>query len=71
MRVFLLHHATWSVNSICHMYGARPFDIDDESRNNWAVALVSMGEGWHHNHHAFPTSARHGLSASSSIRPTG
>jgi stearoyl-CoA desaturase (delta-9 desaturase) len=43
------------------MYGKRPFVTDDESRNNWAVALVSMGEGWHHSHHAFPTSARHGL----------
>ena len=63
VRVFLLHHATWSVNSICHMYGARPFAIRDESRNNWAVALITFGEGWHHNHHAFPTSARHGLCA--------
>jgi stearoyl-CoA desaturase (delta-9 desaturase) len=61
VRIFVLHHATWSVNSICHMYGTRPFETDDESRNNWVVALVSMGEGWHHNHHAFPTSARHGL----------
>ena len=61
VRVFLLHHATWSVNSICHMYGKRPFATEDESRNNWAVALVSLGEGWHHSHHAFPTSARHGL----------
>ena len=61
VRIFLLHHATWSVNSICHMYGSRPFDIEDESRNNVAVALIALGEGWHHNHHAFPTSARHGL----------
>jgi stearoyl-CoA desaturase (delta-9 desaturase) len=61
VRIFLMHHATWSVNSICHMYGQRPFVTDDESRNNWVVALVSLGEGWHHNHHAFPTSARHGL----------
>jgi stearoyl-CoA desaturase (delta-9 desaturase) len=61
VRIFLQHHATWSVNSICHMYGKQPFNIDDQSRNNWAVALVSLGEGWHHNHHAFPTSARHGL----------
>jgi len=61
VRVFLLHHATWSVNSICHMYGRRPYDIDDESRDNWLVALVSLGEGWHHSHHAFPTSAQHGL----------
>jgi stearoyl-CoA desaturase (delta-9 desaturase) len=62
VRVFLLHHATWSVNSVCHMFGKRPFETEDESRNNWAVALVSLGEGWHHTHHAFPTSARHGLS---------
>jgi stearoyl-CoA desaturase (Delta-9 desaturase) len=61
VRVFLLHHATWSVNSICHMYGRRPFATDDESRDNWMVALVSLGEGWHHSHHAFPTSAQHGL----------
>jgi stearoyl-CoA desaturase (delta-9 desaturase) len=44
------------------MYGTRPFAIEDESRNNAAIALVALGEGWHHNHHAFPTSARHGLS---------
>jgi stearoyl-CoA desaturase (delta-9 desaturase) len=61
VRIFLLHHATWSVNSICHMYGEQPYETGDESRNNWLVALVSLGEGWHHNHHAFPTSARHGL----------
>lgn len=61
VRIFVLHHATWSVNSVCHMYGKRPFVTDDESRNNWVVALVSLGEGWHHNHHAFPTSAKHGL----------
>ena len=62
VRVFLLHHATWSVNSICHMYGRQPFAIEDESRDNWLVAMVSLGEGWHHSHHAFPTSAQHGLS---------
>src|SRR5215216_5589093 len=61
VRVFLLHHATCSVNSICNMYGSRPFGTKDESRDNWMVALVSLGEGWHHSHHAFPTSARHGL----------
>ena len=60
-RIFFLHHVTWSVNSICHMYGSQPFAIKDESRNNWVVALFSLGEGWHHNHHAFPSSARHGL----------
>ena len=61
VRVFLFHHATWSVNSICHCYGTRPFQANDQSRNNWAIAVVALGEGWHHNHHAFPTSARHGL----------
>lgn len=61
VRIFLFHHATWSVNSICHCYGTRAFTTNDESRNNWAIALVALGEGWHHNHHAFPTSARHGL----------
>lgn len=61
VRIFLLHHATWSVNSICHVYGKRPFETEDESRNNWAVGIVSLGEGWHQNHHAFPQSAKHGL----------
>src|SRR5439155_21663494 len=56
-----VHHATWSVNSICHIYGTRPFRTNDQSTNNWGVALIALGEGWHHNHHAFPTSARHGL----------
>jgi stearoyl-CoA desaturase (Delta-9 desaturase) len=60
VRIFLFHHATWSVNSICHLYSRRPFQTNDESRNNWPVALLTFGEGWHHNHHAFPTSARHG-----------
>jgi stearoyl-CoA desaturase (delta-9 desaturase) len=61
-RVFLVHHVTWSVNSICHLWGAQPFAGDDESRNNPVVGVLAMGEGWHNNHHAFPTSARHGLS---------
>jgi len=61
MRVFFVHHATWSVNSVCHMWGSRPFRTRDESRNNQLVALVGLGEGNHHNHHAFPRSARHGL----------
>jgi stearoyl-CoA desaturase (Delta-9 desaturase) len=60
-RVFLLHHVTWSVNSICHFYGKRPFETKDESTNNWLLSLLSFGESWHNNHHAFPTSARHGL----------
>ena len=60
-RVFMGHHATWSVNSICHLWGTQPFKTRDESRNNAAVAVVSLGEGWHNNHHAHPQSARHGL----------
>jgi stearoyl-CoA desaturase (delta-9 desaturase) len=60
-RVFLLHHVTWSVNSICHFYGRKDFSTTDESTNNWALSLVSFGESWHNNHHAFPTSAVHGL----------
>ncbi len=54
-------HATWMVNSLTHFWGTRRFATRDDSRNNWFVALFSFGEGWHNNHHAFPTSARHGL----------
>ena len=61
VRVFLLHHATWSVNSICHMYGSRPFATKDESRNNWLVASSRSARAGTTRHHAFPTSARHGL----------
>jgi len=61
VRMFLLHHVTYSVNSLCHTFGRQPFDTKDESRNFAPVALLSFGEGWHNNHHAFPTSARHGL----------
>jgi stearoyl-CoA desaturase (delta-9 desaturase) len=61
VRVFLLHHVTWSINSVCHFFGRKRFDIDDESRNVFWLAPLSMGEAWHHNHHAFPTSAWHGL----------
>ena len=61
LRMFLLHHVTWSINSICHYYGTRPFESRDEARNNLPMALLSMGEGWHNGHHAFPASARHGL----------
>ena len=61
VRVFLLHHVTWSINSVCHFFGRKRFDIDDESRNVFWLAPLSMGEAWHHNHHAFPTSAFHGL----------
>ncbi|HWB72174.1 MAG TPA: fatty acid desaturase [Egibacteraceae bacterium] len=61
VRVFLLHHVTWSINSICHFFGNQPFQSRDESTNNWPLSLLSFGESWHNNHHAFPTSARHGL----------
>jgi stearoyl-CoA desaturase (Delta-9 desaturase) len=61
VRIFLLHHMTWSINSVCHFFGRRRFDVEDESRNVFWLALPSLGESWHHNHHAFPTSAYHGL----------
>jgi fatty-acid desaturase len=60
-RVTLGLHATWLVNSATHMWGSRRFPTRDESRNNWWVALLTGGEGWHNNHHAHPVSARHGL----------
>ena len=61
VRVLIVHHVTWSVNSICHLWGTRPFESHDLSRNNAIVGVLALGEGWHNNHHAFPTSARHGL----------
>lgn len=54
-------HFTWFVNSVTHIWGSRRFEVADDSTNNWWVALLSWGEGWHNNHHAHPTSARHGL----------
>jgi stearoyl-CoA desaturase (Delta-9 desaturase) len=61
VRVFFVHHVTWSVNSVCHTFGRRSFATTDRSRNQWAVGVLGMGEGWHNNHHAFPRSAVHGL----------
>ena len=61
VRVALLHHVTWSVNSICHMIGERPFAARDKSANFWPLALLSFGESWHNLHHADPTCARHGV----------
>ena len=61
VRLFLGYHVVFSINSICHFFGRRRFDTRDESRNVFWLALPSLGESWHHNHHAFPTSARHGL----------
>jgi len=61
VRIFFVHHITWSVNSVCHFFGTRRFDTDDRSTNVFWLALPSLGESWHHNHHAFPRSAVHGL----------
>jgi stearoyl-CoA desaturase (Delta-9 desaturase) len=61
LRVVVGLHSTWLVNSATHMWGSRRCDTRDGSRNNWLIALVTSGEGWHNNHHAHPTSARHGL----------
>ena len=61
VRIFFVHHVTWSVNSVCHFFGSRRFDTDDHSTNVFWLALPSLGESWHHNHHAFPRSATHGL----------
>jgi stearoyl-CoA desaturase (delta-9 desaturase) len=61
VRIFFVHHVTWSVNSVCHFFGTRRFDTDDRSTNVFWLALPSLGESWHHNHHAFPRSAVHGL----------
>ena len=61
VRIFLLHHMTWSINSVCHYFGRKRFATDDESRNVFWLAIPSLGEAWHNNHHTFPTSASHGL----------
>jgi stearoyl-CoA desaturase (Delta-9 desaturase) len=61
VRIFLVHHVTWSVNSVCHFFGSRRFDIEDRSTNVGWLSVLSLGESWHHNHHAFPRSAYHGL----------
>jgi stearoyl-CoA desaturase (Delta-9 desaturase) len=61
VRIFFTHHITWSVNSVCHTFGKREFETRDQSRNEWIVGLLGLGEGWHNNHHAFPRSAFHGL----------
>ncbi len=63
VRIALLHHVTWSINSICHVYGERPFATrgSDRASNFWPLAIISMGESWHNSHHADPTCARHGV----------
>jgi stearoyl-CoA desaturase (delta-9 desaturase) len=61
VRLFLALNFTWSVNSICHIFGGKMFKTEDASKNNFLVGILAMGEGWHNNHHAFPRSAFHGL----------
>jgi stearoyl-CoA desaturase (delta-9 desaturase) len=61
VRIFFVHHVTWSVNSVCHFLGSRRFDTDDRSTNVFWLSLPSLGESWHHNYHAFSRSAVHGL----------
>ena len=61
MRVGLLHHVTWSINSVCHVVGNRPFVSRDRATNFWPLAILSAGESWHNLHHADPTCARHGV----------
>jgi stearoyl-CoA desaturase (Delta-9 desaturase) len=70
VRIFLAHHVTWSINSVCHFFGSRRFAVDDHSTNVFWLAPLSMGESWHHNHHTFPRSAFHGLKRWE-IDPTG
>ena len=64
VRMFALHHVTYSINSLCHFFGRRRFATDDHSRNLAWLAPLSFGEAWHNNHHAFPTSAMHGMGRS-------
>jgi stearoyl-CoA desaturase (delta-9 desaturase) len=61
VRICLMQHVTWSINSVCHLWGTRPFQTTDHSVNNPICAIFALGEGWHNNHHAFPNSARQGL----------
>jgi stearoyl-CoA desaturase (delta-9 desaturase) len=62
VRVAVGNHLTFAINSVCHTFGSRAFDTRDASRNNWLMGVIGLGEGWHNNHHAFPSSAFHGLS---------
>jgi stearoyl-CoA desaturase (delta-9 desaturase) len=60
-RMCLFHHVTWSINSVCHLWGGQPHESRDHSTNNAVFGILALGEGWHNNHHAYPTSAQHGL----------
>jgi stearoyl-CoA desaturase (delta-9 desaturase) len=61
IRVLVVHHTTWSINSVCHVFGSQPYQVKDHSTNNAVLAIPTFGESWHNNHHAFPSSAVHGL----------
>jgi stearoyl-CoA desaturase (delta-9 desaturase) len=61
IRVLVVHHSTWSINSVCHVFGSQPYQVKDHSTNNVVLAIPTFGESWHNNHHAFPSSAVHGL----------
>jgi stearoyl-CoA desaturase (delta-9 desaturase) len=63
VRTTVGNHVVFAVNSVCHVFGTQPFDTRDQSRNNWWMALLALGEGWHNNHHAFPSMALHGMTA--------
>ena len=71
VRIFLLDHVTWSINSVCHYHGSRRFAVEDHSTNVFWLAIPSLGEAWHHNHHAFPRSATHGLAQWELVPPHG
>ena len=64
VRIAISNHVAFSVNSICHTFGRQTYETGDESRNNWIMAVVALGEGWHNNHHAFPSMAYHGMTRS-------
>lgn len=61
VRMFFVHHVTWSVNSVCHTFGSKPYATNDRSRNNWVIGLLGMGEGFHNAHHRWPSAAIHGM----------
>ena len=61
VRMFFVHHVTWSVNSVCHLWGSRPYPTADQSHNNWVVGILAMGEGYHNSHHRWPRAAIHGM----------
>jgi stearoyl-CoA desaturase (Delta-9 desaturase) len=61
VRIAVGNHLTFAINSVCHTFGSRSFDTRDASRNNWFMGVIGLGEGWHNNHHAFPSMAFHGI----------